>query len=58
MYAVKVPFDDTMLYVVEGDSKFQLRPKMFETEDAAQAHAEIWGESAIVVEYKEDEDVE
>ena len=55
-YAVKVPFDDDdWLYVVEGDSKFQLRVKKFDTIEEAEQHADIWGEQAIVVEYKEEE---
>jgi hypothetical protein len=52
-YAVMVPIDDDsdMLYVTEGDTKFQLRAKLFDTEQQAKEHAELWGEHAVVVEY-------
>ena len=48
-----VPIDDDsdMLYVTEGDTKFQLRAKLFDTEQQAKEHAELWGEHAVVVEY-------
>ena len=51
-YADKVPIDDDgdMLYVTEGDTKFQLRAKLFDTEQQAKEHAELWGEQAVVVE--------
>jgi hypothetical protein len=52
-YAVMVPFDGDMLYVTEGDTKFQLRAKLFDTEQQAKEHAELWGEQAAVVVYKE-----
>jgi hypothetical protein len=57
-YAVMVPMDGDMLYVVEGDTKFQLRAKLFDTEEEATEHAEIWGEHAAVVEYTEESDGE
>lgn len=59
MYAVKVPFDNEggMLYVTEGDTKFQLRVKLFNTEAEANEHAAIWGENAQVVEYTEESDL-
>lgn len=50
-YAVKVPFDGVMLYVTEGDSKFNLRPKMFGSYEKAQEHARRWGRGAVVVFY-------
>lgn len=49
-----VPFDGEMLYVTEGDSKFQLRAKLFETHEEAQEHASVWGEHAVVVEFNEE----
>ena len=52
-YAVMVPMDGEMLYVTEGDTKFQLRAKLFDTEQQATEHAELWGEQAVVVEYTE-----
>jgi len=52
-YAVMVPMDDEMMYVTEGDTKFQLRAKLFDTEQQAKEHAELWGEQAVVVEYTE-----
>jgi hypothetical protein len=57
MYAVKIPFDKEgdMLYVTEGDSKFHLRPLLFDTEQQAKQHAELWGDKAVVVEYTGDE---
>lgn len=53
-YAVKVPFntgdnDDDMLFVTEGDPKFNFRIKLFNTSEDAQQHATIWGEHAVVV---------
>lgn len=48
-----VPMDGEMLYVTEGDTKFQLRAKLFDTEQQAKEHAELWGEQAVVVEYTE-----
>jgi len=53
-YAVKVPFntgdkEDDMLFVTEGDSKFHLRVKLFNTTHEAQQHADIWGDNAVVV---------
>lgn len=58
-YAVMVPIDDDgdMLYVTEGDTKFQLRAKLFDTEQQAKEHAELWGEHAVVVEYTNESDV-
>ena len=58
MYAVKIPFDDDlddMLYVTEGDSKFHLRPLLFNNKTDAEKHAALWGDKAIVVEYEGDE---
>jgi hypothetical protein len=56
-YAVKVPFpldrDGDMLYVTEGDSKFHLCPVLFDSRAAAEQHAKLWGEGALVVEYQE-----
>ena len=58
-YAVMVPIDDSgdMLYVTEGDTKFQLRAKLFDTEQQAKEHAELWGKQAVVVEYTEESDL-
>ena len=56
-YAVMVPMDGEMLYVIEGDTKFQLRAKLFDTEQQAKEHAELWGDEAVVVEYTEESDV-
>lgn len=53
-YAVMVPMDGDMLYVIEGDTKFQLRAKLFDTEQEATEHAELWGGQAVVVEYTEE----
>lgn len=59
-YAVKVPFgheDDDMLFVTEGDSKFKLRIKLFDTVKDAYDHAELWGENAVVVELDDDYEI-
>ena len=56
-YAVMVPMDGEMLYVTEGDTKFQLRAKLFNTQEEAQQHADLWGEHAAVVEYTEESDI-
>lgn len=54
MYAIQVPFQDVMLYVTEGDSKFQLAVKLFDTRQDANNHAILWGDGAVVVEYNKD----
>lgn len=57
-YAVKVPFgheDDDMLFVTEGDSKFKLRVKTFDTVTEARKEAEAWGTGSVIVELYEDE---
>jgi len=59
-YAVKVPLgheDDDLLFVTEGDTKFKLRPKMFDTVAQAQEHAELWGPKAVVVELDDDYEI-
>ena len=53
-YAVMIPFDDEMLFVTEGDTKFQLGAKVFDTEEKAEEHAALWGENSIVVKYIEE----
>lgn len=57
MYAIKVPFDDDMLYVTEGDTKFHLRVKLFDTREEAEKEAAIWGEHSVVVEYTEESEL-
>ena len=52
-YAVKVPFYGDMIYVTEGDSKFQLRVKVFNSRERAQEIADLWGKESLVVEYQE-----
>lgn len=54
MYAIQVPFQDVMLYVTEGDSKFQLAVKLFDTRQDANNHAILWGDGAVVGEYNKD----
>jgi hypothetical protein len=56
-FAVQWPLDGNYLYVTTGDSKFQLRVKLFDTEAEAEAEREIWGEDARVVPYKEESEV-
>jgi hypothetical protein len=51
-YAIKVPFEDSWLYLTEGDSKFQLRVLTFETREKAEKFAEPWAFYEIV-EYDE-----
>lgn len=50
-YAIKVPFDDTWLYVTHGDSKFQIRPVLYETREEAEEAAKSW-KIYEVVEYE------
>lgn len=52
MWAVKVPFDGIYLYLTEGDSKFNLRVRTFETREKAEDYASLWGDDCIVLEYK------
>jgi len=54
-YAVMVPFDDEMLFVTQGVTKFQLGAKVFDTEEKAEEHAALWGENAMVVKYLEEQ---
>ena len=56
-YGVKVPLDGVMLFVTEGDSKFRLRIKTFDSIDEAWEHASLWGDDAIVVELNDDYEV-
>ena len=50
-YAVMIPFDGEMLFVTQGDVKFQLGAMLFDTEEKAEEHAALWGEGAVVVKY-------
>ena len=50
-YAVMIPFDGEMLYVTEGDTKFHFQAKLFDTQEKALEHANLWGDHAKVVEY-------
>jgi hypothetical protein len=54
-YAVMIPFDDEMLFVTQGDVKFQLSARLFDTEEKAEEHAALWGEGAVVVKYLEEQ---
>lgn len=59
-YAVKVPFGDEeadRLFVTEGDTKFKLRIKLFDTVEQAREHAETWGPGATVVELDDDYEI-
>lgn len=63
-YGVKVPFAldhhgeyGDWLWVVRGDSKFQLEPMLFENKHEAEEYAlRVWGNNAIVEEYDESKD--
>jgi len=56
-YGVKVYWPDgDFLWVTEGDSKFQMQPKLFDTEQEALDYAQIWGDNAIVELYGESKD--
>jgi hypothetical protein len=57
-YGVKVYWPDgEFLWVTEGDSKFQITPKLFESRIEAEEYAlNVWGDSAIVEEYGENKD--
>lgn len=50
-YAIKVPFDGSMLYVMECDGETVM---VQDTKQEAEKLAPIWGEHAVVVEYKEE----
>lgn len=55
MYAIKVPFDDSMLYVIDvRPGSDELKPRTFDTIEEAEDHATLWGDKAIVVEYREE----
>jgi hypothetical protein len=56
-YGVKVYWPDgDFLWVTEGDSKFQMQPKLFDTEQEALDYAQIWGDNATVEIYGENKD--
>jgi len=57
-YGIKVPFlDDEYLWATQGDSKFHLKPILFENKKEAEDYAlNVWGENAIVEEYDENKD--
>jgi len=56
-YGVKVYWPDgDFLWVTEGDSKFQITPKLFDTEQEALDYAQIWGDNAKVELYGENKD--
>jgi hypothetical protein len=57
-YGVKVYWPDgEFLWITEGDSKFQIKPKLFETREEAEEYAStVWGDSAIVEEYGKSKD--
>lgn len=55
-YGVKIPFilDHDYMWVVHGDSKFQLEPILFEDKHEAEEYAlNVWGKNAIVEVYGE-----
>ena len=54
MYAIKIPYPSGDEWVTEGDSKFQLAVKLFDTRQDADNHAILWGDGAVVVEYNKD----
>lgn len=47
-YAVMVPLEESWLFVTEGDSKFQLRTKLFDSIEAAKELGELYGVYKIV----------
>jgi len=51
-YAVMIPLEEAWLYVTEGDSKFQLRTKLFDSFEEAKKLGELYGVYKIV-EYNE-----
>lgn len=51
-YAVMIPLEEAWLYVTEGDSKFQLRTKLFDSFEEAKKLGEMYGVYKIV-EYNE-----
>jgi hypothetical protein len=57
-YGIKIPFilDHDYMWVTQGDSKFHLKPILFETREEAEEYAlHVWGETAIVEVYGETE---
>lgn len=54
-YAVKVPFENGMLYVTEGNFN-DLKVKTYEDLDHAIEARMLWGPKAQVVEYKEEDE--
>lgn len=52
-YAIKVPFDGIWVYLTEGDPKFQMRVRTFDSISKAKEFADPWGDDCIVEEYEE-----
>lgn len=54
-YGIKVPWPDgEYLWVIQGDSKFQLEPMLFDSyQQASQYALTVWGAGAIVELYQE-----
>lgn len=52
-YGVKIPFPDgELLWVTQGDSKFNLQPILFDSEQEAIYYAStVWGNVAKVMPY-------
>lgn len=61
-YGVKVPFvDGGYLWITEGDAKFHLRPKLFDSAEEAERFAAGWnsvGQGAVVELYNGDADAD
>jgi hypothetical protein len=55
-YAVRVPLAaDDYIFVSDIDSPFDIKVRLFDSEEEAKEHAAIWGPLAEVVEYKEED---
>jgi len=51
-YGVMIPFDDSHMWVSKDSKDQELKPLLFDTQEEAYNHADIWGPLAVVAEYE------
>lgn len=56
-WGIQVPWEDSFLWVVVNDGKFDLKPLLFDSREDAQHHLlTVWSSACKVSEYKEHDD--
>lgn len=51
-YGVMIPFNGSHMWVSKDSKDYDLKPLLFDTQEEAFEHADIWGPLAIVAEYE------